>query len=489
MRIIRPAPACWNSIAGKVFQLVYNFGRVGKLVLRTWQTVLCVAGERVRHAWETASVRQHSIPCSWLLIGVFAVVALLATWGAAQYGPGGYENGPPAQGGPGSINQPVVPRPPAQPPATSRPPSWPGGPTGEPPPQTPAGDLPPGQMEACNGARIVAYVGSEVILEGDLILRKMDEKGTFEIIGSVDHVVNQYQGQYSPDQLVAEREKLIAKLLPEVVEIKLIYLDAKQTIPSEHWPDVEKQLTGSYEEMQLKKTMKQFGVATPGELDQKLRAVGTSVEREKRAFIEFVLARQWQREQIKHDDEITLDQMRTYYYQHQDEFTRPLRAKWEELLVRFSKYSSEEAAGEAIARMGNRVRAGVPFADVARASSDGVEAAKGGRHDWTAKGSLVPELDQALFGLPIGQLSPIIKSPVGWHIIRVTEREEATVTSFLDAQVAINDKIRQDRSMKQIREYLAKVKARTPVKTIFDGPPQVANRPGQPEQPQPELRR
>ena len=92
-----------------------------------------------------------------------------------------------------------------------------------------------------------------------------------------------------------------------------------------------------------------------------------------------------------------------------------MRAKWEELLVRFSKYSSEEAAGEAIARMGNRCRAGVPFAGVARARTDGVEAAKGGRHDWTAKGSLVPELDQALFGLPIGQLSPIIKSPVGWH--------------------------------------------------------------------------
>ena len=44
--------------------------------------------------------------------------------------------------------------------------------------------------------------------------------------------------------------------------------------------------------------------------------------------------------------------------------------------------------------------------------------------------------------------------------------------------------------MKQLREYLAKVKARTPVKTIFDGP-QVANRPdrpAQPDQPQPEWR-
>ena len=51
--------------------------------------------------------------------------------------------------------------------------------------------------------------------------------------------------------------------------------------------------------------MKQFGVTSPRELDPKLRAVGTSMEREKRAFIEFVLARQWQGQQIKRDEEIT----------------------------------------------------------------------------------------------------------------------------------------------------------------------------------------
>ena len=107
----------------------------------------------------------------------------------------------------------------------------------------------------------------------------------------------------------------------------------------------------------------------------------------------------------------------------------------------------------------------------------------GGWRDWTAKGSLVPELDGALFGLPIGQLSPIIESSAGFHIVRVTQREEPVVTPFREAQVAIRDKIIQERSAKQLHEYLAKVQARTPVKTIFDRP-QVADRPDQPNQPE-----
>ena len=200
--------------------------------------------------------------------------------------------------------------------------------------------------------------------------------------------------------------------------------------------------------------------------------MGTSVEREKRAFIEFMLAQQWRGQQIKRDDEITLDQMFTYYRRHQDEFTTPARARWEELMVRFSKYPSEAAAGEAIARMGNQVLRGAPFAEVARAGSDGVEAADGGRRDWTAKGSLCPELDQALFSLPIGQLSPHHREPSRLsHHSRDRARGRGSRRRFSRPRSAIRDKIVKERSAKQLHDYLAKLQARTPVKTIFDDEP------------------
>jgi foldase protein PrsA len=130
--------------------------------------------------------------------------------------------------------------------------------------------------------------------------------------------------------------------------------------------------------------------------------------------------------------------------------------------------------------MGNQVFAGAPFAEVAKVGSDGVEAADGGRRDWTTKGSLAcEELDRALFGLPVGTLSPIIEGPNGFHIIRVTQREEPVVTPFLDTQKDIREKIVKERSEKQLREYLAKLEAHTPVWTVFDGPTEVANRPQQ----------
>ena len=94
---------------------------------------------------------------------------------------------------------------------------------------------------------------------------------------------------------------------------------------------------------------------------------------------------------------------------------------------------------------------------------------------WTAKGALVSqEVDAALFDprLPVGQLSPIIKEPAGYHIIRVTSREARKVMPFLEAQGEIRqkrDKIAKQRFEKQVQEYLAKLEARTPISTIFDG--------------------
>ncbi len=138
-------------------------------------------------------------------------------------------------------------------------------------------------------------------------------------------------------------------------------------------------------------------------------------------------------------------------------------------MVRYAKYPTRAAAYQAIARMGNQVFAGAPFADVAKAGSDGAEANQGGQVDWTNQGALTCRaLDTALFNLPVGQLSPIIEGANGFHIIRVTRREGDIVKPFLEAQVEIKKKIVDERSEKQGEDYMAKLLARTPVWTIFD---------------------
>lgn len=313
-------------------------------------------------------------------------------------------------------------------------------------------------MKLLEGTRILARVGPEVILAS-------------EVMAGINEVIENNKDRIPADQLERQRELLVRQKLTQLIETKLIYLDARQTIPEENFPHVEESLGKQFEEVELKEMIQRAKVSTRRELDEKLRGLGTSLAREKRASMQRMLARQWLRQQVKFDEEITYDQMLDYYRDHAAEFEQPARARWREMMARFSKYPTKAAAGAAIAGMGNRVAAGAPFEQVAKAGSDGATAADGGIRDWTTKGSLVCKvLDRALFdpNLSPGQLSPILESEHGFHVILLTEREEARRTPFLEAQVEIQPKIKEERTKEQMRAYVLRLKEQIPVWTIFD---------------------
>ncbi len=375
-------------------------------------------------------------------------------WGVAPTGPlavpsSGYNN----------IRQ-IVPGPPVQPTSPSRPASWPGAleQTAQSFNQYPAASASQeSPKELYEGTKILARVGSEAIF-------------AYEITGGVDEILEPYKDKFPASQLEAQRTLMIKQRLKSRIESKLIYQDARRTIPAEGITNAEKHIIEYFQSTELPKMLKRGKVESTTELDQKLRTLGSSLEREKKAFTERVLAEQWVGQQIKHDEEITYDQMLKCYREQIADFEQPARARWEELMVPFANYPGKDEAYTAIAQLGNQVLSGAEFAEVAKKGSQGATSAQGGVHDWTTQGNLVCEqLDQALFGLPPGTLSPIIEGRTGYYIIRVIERTETQVTPFLAAQVEIKKKIAQQRTAKQIQDYLARLEDKTPIWTIFDG--------------------
>ncbi len=208
------------------------------------------------------------------------------------------------------------------------------------------------------------------------------------------------------------------------------------------------------------------------------------------------MAMGWIHEQSKSDKEVTHEQMLEYYYQHIKDYEYQSKVRWEQLQVRFKTSAakanaaamaplewdpktgqmrlksdpSKLAAWRTIAEAGNRIIAGEPFADVAKAVSDGPTASKGGMHDWTNQGSLSSEeVDRTLFTYPVGQLSPIIEDERGFQIVRVVERKMAGREPFTEVQAEIKKSIKQERSAEAMRKYVAGLKGRVSVWTIFDG--------------------
>jgi parvulin-like peptidyl-prolyl isomerase len=312
-------------------------------------------------------------------------------------------------------------------------------------------------------------------------------------------------------QIKAQRDSLVRQILREAVQRKLMYEMFLHTIPPEKLEEakasikerVGEQFFESLEEMvenvkkadkseykdlsrqssqlfRLAYVMKEMELTTFRELDLLLRRYGSSLERQQQAYAEDLVGRQEMYKEARSTAEVTYDDMVAYFQDNLDDFRVATRARWEQITVKFDQFPSKFAAGEAIAKIGNELFYGAPFAPVAKRSSHGDKASEGGYHDWTDWGDfkISREINEAVFSIKPGELSYIIEDTEGLHIVRVVERQEAHVIPFADAQVKIKERIHADRRTEAITKYLADLQDRIPVWTIYDEPDaqeQIAN--------------
>lgn len=313
-----------------------------------------------------------------------------------------------------------------------------------------------GELE--KGTRLLAIVGDQSILYGD-------------IAGQINEMLAPYEGQVPEEELNAQKELLIQRLLPRIVDNKILYLDFLRQIPGDRLPEIEQQIFQEYNKKRLPKVLEETGLQTAAELDEYLRSRGSSLAKQQRLFLEQVMRHEAVRANVEIDKEVSHEEMVTYYREQGADFEFQARARWEQLMVCKSKCASHAEAHQALVDMGNEVLRGAPLDAVARRGSQGPNAAEGGQYDWTNQGSLVSEqIDQLIFALPVGKLSRIVESDDGYHIIRVIERVDAGKQTFAEAQEKIKEKINERRFEEQVDAYLARLREETYVWMATDEP-------------------
>ena len=111
------------------------------------------------------------------------------------------------------------------------------------------------------------------------------------------------------------------------------------------------------------------------------------------------------------------DEIATYFEENRTDYDREERVQASHILV--------ETAGEAQSLLLD-LSAGADFAEMAGLHSiDTGSGARGGNLGWFGRGQMVPPFEEAAFSLEVGQLSEVVESEFGFHIILLTGREEA----------------------------------------------------------------
>jgi peptidyl-prolyl cis-trans isomerase D len=126
---------------------------------------------------------------------------------------------------------------------------------------------------------------------------------------------------------------------------------------------------------------------------------------------------------------VSASEVRAYYEEHAEEFTRPATARTNMLSIALQPTVADSAAAMARAdSLRQRVLDGEEFAEVARAeSADSISAERGGDVGRLGRDDLDVTLSEAAFALSVGVVSEPVRSPFGYHLLQVDERTADTV--------------------------------------------------------------
>lgn len=175
------------------------------------------------------------------------------------------------------------------------------------------------------------------------------------------------------------------------------------------------------------------------EIEEKLQDL------KKRLIVESFL-----KKKVELESKVSDEDMKKFYEQNKDKFKSGEQIKASHILVKTEKEALEISA---------KLKAGGNFEELAKKSSVDSSSAKGGDLGWFGKGSMVPAFEKAALALKEGQISPVVKSDFGFHIIKLTGKREAGVRPFEEVKEQIKGAImptKQQEVFQKIKEELKK---------------------------------
>lgn len=168
-------------------------------------------------------------------------------------------------------------------------------------------------------------------------------------------------------------------------------------------------------------------------------------------------------------EEPTEQDVTDFYEAHKSEYVTEPKVLCQHILVKVEDNSTSDeksAAFEKILAIKERIAAGGNFAEEAEKNSDCPSGREGGSLGWFGPGMMVPEFDKVAFEMKKGEVSGVVTTQFGYHIIYKADEQPGGQQTLVDVHDQIKDLLRHEARGKAVDAFVAELREKAEIEFI-----------------------
>lgn len=214
---------------------------------------------------------------------------------------------------------------------------------------------------------------------------------------------------------------------------------------------------------ELTKIKAEMGATDDAAFESSLEMYGYTLEKFKEQLRQQVRLTKLVEPQVQVTDADLTD----YYEQNKAQFETPEQVKASHILVK-TKEEAEKLLAE--------LKGGADFAKLATEhSTDPGSAAQGGDLGYFGKGRMVAPFEEAAFALNVGEMSGIVETEHGFHIIKLTDKQAAKTATFEEKKEEIRETVFQEKLSERTSAYVEELRTAAKIENSLDTGEQAAS--------------
>ncbi len=175
-----------------------------------------------------------------------------------------------------------------------------------------------------------------------------------------------------------------------------------------------------------------------------------------------ISAEKWIDKFVKNSIEVSADEIHAFYLENGREFTQPEEIRARHILIKLDSGASDETRENARALLtgiAQEIETGADFAALAQQKSQGPSAANGGDLGYFARGQMVAPFEEVAFALAPGEVSGIVETRFGFHLIQLVDRKPPVQYEEKDVSEKIRAYLLQQKYQRSLEDAVTRLKA------------------------------